>query len=197
MKRLLLICITTLLAACSSVPTITGIQSTVPVSVETSAFELQGRLGVKHEKGGQHGNVSWRHLPASDDVEMRSPLGSIVAKLQVNAQGASIDFGDGHIQHASTIESLSKELLGWELPLTGLRYWVLAQPIPDAPSQSQKDSQGRIIQLNQNGWVIVYTNYPDNNSLPGKIIMRRKLLEIRLVVDTWSISNAELSSTRF
>ncbi|MBB5018416.1 outer membrane lipoprotein LolB [Chitinivorax tropicus] len=197
MRQYALLAACLLLAACSSVPVINGNAPTQSSSVTQTAFELVGRLGVRYEKGGQHGNVSWRHQPDMDEVEMRSPLGSIVAKLRVDTQGAMIDFGEGRIEHAPDVETLTKTLLGWELPLTGLRYWVFAQPAPTSPAQTEKDPQGRVTQLEQAGWVIEYANYPDNQSLPGKIIMRRTPLEIRLVVDTWSVQHVDSTQTRF
>ncbi len=172
------------MAGCSSLPTVVGSQG--GVGEPATSFDLSGRLGVKYEKGGQYGQLSWRHRKDSDEIDLRSPIGTQLARLDIDPAGARLDLGDGAMHAAPTVEGLSRELLGWELPLSGLRYWVQAMPEPGAPASIERDEQGRPYRLEQAGWTIDYDNYAQ--ALPGKLILRRQTLEIRLVIDDWNLA---------
>src|SRR3546814_20340657 len=44
---------------------------------------------------------------------------------------------------------------------SGLRWWVLGLPAPNAPAQIELDAQGRLAALTQVGWTLQYQEYQD------------------------------------
>src|SRR5258708_24192681 len=52
-------------------------------------------------------------------------------------------------------ERLAK-LLGFEPPLTSLRYWLLGVPDPSAPAIESLDSTAHLAQLQQGEWQVSY-----------------------------------------
>ncbi len=84
---------------------------------------------------------------------------------------------------ADDVESLTQKVLGFRLPLSGLRYWIQAKTDPSSPGEVRTNSDGAVEQITQDGWKIDYLQYSENR--PRKIHVTRQGLEIRLVVDAW------------
>ena len=86
------------------------------------------------------------------------------------------------------------QVTGWQLPVTGLQYWVRGQVIPDRTAELELDGQGRLKRLRQNDWDIRYLAYARYGALqlPRRIFMSRAVgdgggqkLEIRLALNNW------------
>jgi len=82
-----------------------------------------------------------------------------------------------------------EDKLGFEPPLTSLRYWVLGVPDPGAPAAVQLDSQQRLTELTQDGWRIDYTSYMPVGAewLPRLLTLQRAEVRVRMVVDGWQL----------
>lgn len=178
-----------LLASCAATPPLTQpvLRSAV---AEQEPFVLNGRLSVKHNGQRTSANMHWDHQPASDEITLSGPLGQTVASLRRDAQGVVLQTQD-KAYTADDVGELTQQALGWPLPLTGLRYWVLALPDPASEASVEHDVNGQVRLLRQDGWEIHYMRYaataPD--SLPLRMLLQRAGLEIQLLVDTWEIRN--------
>ena len=106
------------------------------------------------------GRVRWRHAPHSDELWFYSPLGVTVARLKQDRSGALLITSDGHEYRAADLQQLALKVLGWDLPIEGLPYWVrgLEWPAVDA-AQETFDKEGRPKQLSQAGWEISYLDW--------------------------------------
>ncbi len=153
-----------------------------------AAFHLNGRIGVQHDGQGFSGNLSWRHNADEDEIQLRSPLGQTVARIQRSAKGVTMDTAEGHYTAQSPAE-LTEQVLGWRLPLEGMQYWVLGLPTPDGAVESERDDSMRVTRLRQQEWNIEYRDYrmEGNYVLPSRIVMRNDTLEIKLIVDSWEL----------
>ncbi len=118
---------------------------------------------------------------------MSSPLGQGVARIERNANGVILDVPNQASRHSPDAESLTHEVLGYGLPVSGLAWWVQAQPAPGRIFEIMaRDEAGRIAQLKQDGWVIDYLQYSAEMPVrPRKLVVTRDGLEIRLVADDW------------
>src|SRR5262249_13532629 len=107
----------------------------------------------------------------------------MVAQLSSDAGGARLVTSENKTYSAPSIEQLAREALGWELPLVGLRYWVLGQTAPGAPvSAAERDAQGRLTRFVQNSWQVQITSYA--GAYPSRMQMNYGgNLEIRLAID--------------
>ena len=61
-------------------------------------------------------------------------------------------------------------------------------PNPNVPSELKGDPEGRLTQLQQDGWVIEYPSYSQvaNLELPRKIKARQDDLKVQVIADQWS-----------
>ena len=175
-----------LLSACAAVP-----RSVVRVDpARVSAFELNGRVNVRVERGAYPGRIRWQHAPGADDVWLYSPVGAAVAYMRQDAHGALLVSPDGKQYKADDIDALARQVLGWDLPLQGLQYWVRGLPWPalDAGDE-QRDDSGRPTLITQGDWRVAYLDWTPAgvSGLPSKLDLTGESLRLRLVVDEWKI----------
>ncbi|MDP1643875.1 MAG: lipoprotein insertase outer membrane protein LolB [Thiobacillus sp.] len=170
-----------ILGGCASVPSAPRINVESPLQAR---WTLQGRIGVQAGEQSLSGQIHWQHRAETDEVLMTSPLGQGVARIVRNVEGVMLEVPNQPPRHAPDAESLTREALGYVLPVSGLVWWVQARPDPDNAFEATRDAAGRLTQLRQNGWVIDYLQYAAD-ARPRKLVVTREGLEIRLVADSW------------
>jgi outer membrane lipoprotein LolB len=171
------------LGGCASVSTAPSTEMHEPL---TDNWLMQGRIGIRTDEQSLSGNIRWQHRADRDEVLMTSPLGQGVARIVRDLDGITLEVPNQAVRHALDAESLTREVLGYGLPVASLTAWLQARPVPGRLSEVTRDAAGRISQLRQDGWVIDYLQYADETSArPRKLVAAREGLEIRLVADTW------------
>ena len=176
-----------LLAGCASVPP--APQSVLrPAEAEQKSFVLNGRIAIRHDGDRSSANIRWTHRAENDDILLLAPFGQTVAHIHSDAQEVVLDTADKHYTAQNT-EELTQQVLGWHLPLAGLRYWVLALAAPESKASIEHDANGQVSIMQQDDWKISYTRYaaqtPD--SLPLRINLQHEGLELQLLIDEWEI----------
>jgi outer membrane lipoprotein LolB len=159
-----------------------------------SAFDLTGRVNVRMESKAYPGRIHWQHAPDADEVWLYSPVGSSVARMRKDASGAQLTTADGKEYRAEDIRRLARQVLGWDLPLEGLQYWVRGLEWPALPpAEYEYDASGRVKVLKQGGWQIVYLDWSPAgaNGLPSKLDVAGEGLQLRLVIDNWKVAGAD------
>ncbi|MHB1187262.1 lipoprotein insertase outer membrane protein LolB [Thiobacillus sp.] len=149
-------------------------------------WTLQGRIGVQSGEQSLSGQIHWQHRMERDEVLMTSPLGQGMARIVRDAEGVALERPNQPTRRASDAESLTREALGYALPVAGLTWWVQGHPDPGSAFESTQDAGGRIAQLRQNGWVIDYLQYAAD-ARPRRMVVTREGLQIRLVADSWQV----------
>lgn len=145
---------------------------------------------MRVEKQGYPGRVRWLHSPQADELWFFSPLGITVAQLRQDRSGALLITSDGREHRARDLQQLAFEVLGWDLPLGGLPYWVRGLEWPQVATQQETfDQQGRLKQLSQAGWNISYLDWAPAGvaGLPSKLDVNGERLRMRLLVEKWSV----------
>jgi outer membrane lipoprotein LolB len=149
-----------------------------------AGWVLQGRIGVQSGEQSLSGQIHWQHRANADEVLMTSPLGQGVARIVRDAEGVVLEVPNRPARRARNAETLTREMLGYELPVAGLAWWVQARPDPARAFVATRDEAGRLAQLKQDGWTIDYLQYTAD-ARPRKLVVTRDGLEIRLVADSW------------
>ena len=177
-----------MLAACAIAPRAPTVRSVD----EIQRFALAGRVAVKLESKGYSARLRWRHELTEDALWLYSPVGSVLATLTVNGNGATLVTADKEAYNSNNVQALTREVLGWDLPLDGLQHWVLGRPDPSAPvTDAQRDDKARLTRLSQRDWIIDYQGYVDDGLLPAALTLRYGELRLRVVVDRWQLAGFE------
>jgi outer membrane lipoprotein LolB len=135
---------------------------------------------------GYSARLKWNHEATSDALWLYSPVGSTIATLVSDGDRATLVTAKKESFSSNNVQALTREVLGWDLPLNGLRYWVLGRADPDVPVMSlEQDDRLRIKQLVQRDWQIDYLAYPGDSALPSSMVLRYSDLRMRLIIDGW------------
>lgn len=180
-----------LLSGCAELPAppeMAASRTPVSSAAAIKSFQLAGRIAVKHDGQGFSGSLRWSHDARHDDVFLQSPLGQGVARIERNAGGVTLVTSDDKIYRAASVETLTREVLGWQLPLHGLEHWVLGRAAPESPARRILDENGQLARLIQDGWQVDFERYRtiQGAELPGRLVVAYgNDLEVRLVIDRW------------
>lgn len=201
MKNLLLATLALVLGACEAIPT----QAPQTLATEQSwrvrqqvlsalgVWSLSGRIAIQTPAEGWHAALTWEQQGEAYAIQLSSPLGQ--GALQLNGDPAHVilrtSAGEDSAQDP---ETLLERQLGWRLPVSGLRYWVLGLPDPNMPLEHQElDGQGRLIRIRQSGWDIEFRRYAAASrvDLPDKLFLNNANaephLEVRIAVERWEL----------
>src|SRR5688572_27897999 len=77
-----------LLGACALAPPKTALPELAGVP---AAFEMTGRLALRHGDRSEIARLRWTHRPGSDLWVIASPLGNEVARIESGSAGATLD----------------------------------------------------------------------------------------------------------
>ena len=181
MVRLTAVLLLALAAGCATMPPTLPAVAVPPLSAN---WTLQGRIGIQAGEQSLSGQIRWQHSVEMDEVLLTSPLGQGVARIVRDVDGVALEVPNQPTRRAADAESLTREALGYTLPVAGLAWWMQARPDPDSAFEATRDAAGRLAQLKQNGWVIDYLQYAADGR-PRKLAVAREGLQIRLVADSW------------
>lgn len=131
-----------LLAACATVPR--------AERVHTGRFSVLVAADGRQDSGA--GRFTLAVNGADVTLDLASPLGTTLARVEVDARGARLTRGDGdgpRELRGADAESLTWEALGWPLPVAGFADWIAGRPAPAKPVEVRTDDA-----FVQDGWTI-------------------------------------------
>jgi outer membrane lipoprotein LolB len=175
-----------LVAACASAPP----QSSLPAASDAvdAPFTIAGRISARRGDAGVAGAFTWTHDVTHDAIDLSTPLGQTLAKLEGGAAGVEVRLPDGRTQTASTWRELTERAFGVTIPVDGMSAWVRGVPRPAEPFTIERDARGRTALLRQQGWEVVYAYADDAAQRPFRASLSypgADTIEVRVVVDRW------------
>jgi outer membrane lipoprotein LolB len=160
----------------------------LPRAGDASAFEfeLRGRVAIRYRDEAATGNIAWRHARDADEMLITSSLGQGIARLVRDGGTVTLTTRDGRDYAAADAESLTEQVLGFRVPLSGLPDWVLGRP-SSGLAQARRDSAGRLEELEQDGWRVSYESWSDDGTRPVRLTLAYPGMQLRLVVNEWQV----------
>jgi outer membrane lipoprotein LolB len=170
-----------LLAGCAGAP----VTMQRGAQIDT-AFSFNGRVAIKHGEQRDSAGMRWTHRAPEDEISLLAPLGQTVARIHSDAQGVTLDASGKHYAAQDT-ERLMQQVLGWSLPVSGLRHWIIAMPAPASEYNIELNPNGQTSLLRQQGWDIRYSRYASTakDALPLRVSLRHDDIEVLLLIDEW------------
>ncbi len=156
-----------------------------------------GRFAAVVSRGTERESVSGRFTlavrPDSATVDLASPLGNAMARLQAGPDDATLiaPQSDGSLAtwHGASPEALAESVLGWRLPVSGLAEWIDGRAVPGRPAQVVP-AMGPSQQIEQDGWTITIDERFPGSDAPRRLSLSRPeaapaspAVRLRLVVD--------------
>lgn len=183
MKVLLIFFTSLLLSACVTPPPITDIISKTTLDHWTAS----GKLGIKSRAQAKAVNFKWENRGDTFHIKLHGAMGFGSSSLSNQNGIVELKTKDG-IRRSESAESLLQNILGWTVPVDGLRYWIKGAPSPVSHIEFQQmNPSGDLEHLHQQGWKIHFQKYQqiDGLMLPRKIVAKRDQLKLTIAIKNW------------
>ncbi|MGQ0699445.1 MAG: lipoprotein insertase outer membrane protein LolB [Panacagrimonas sp.] len=152
-----------------------------------SRFTVQGR--VASGALGFKADLRWKQYENGRfEMRLAGPFGAGAAELSGDARRVQVRTGEDETITTADPEAWLEQQLGVRLPVTGLRWWALGLPEPNAKHQVVLDTSGRALRIVQNGWELNYPEYRVEPplDLPRRIEAVNGDTRVLLLADAWS-----------
>lgn len=187
-----------LLSGCATITPTDNVEQNTSQRSYKDALELDGRLSVQYQKNEQdeaiHASFSWKQSNDRSTITILSPLGQILATIDVKPGNATLTQSGQAPRSAADVDTLAEQALGWPLPVSGLHNWLQGFAI-DTNNKAFIATSAKTNVLTQDGWNIQYMSWEDDNqtppqSRPKRIDLTRQTEQagkvmIRIVLDKW------------
>lgn len=153
------------------------------------SWKTRGRFAARLPDDSVSASMSWEQGKRTFDLRLSGPFGAGSMRIDGVPGSVRLRTSDGRTVIARTPEELASRELGWQLPVSVLRYWILGRPAPDIDTeQLQLDDEGHVQRMFQAGWDVEYKGYSEveGGALPSRIEVRGPDVELTLLMTTWS-----------
>jgi outer membrane lipoprotein LolB len=184
-----------LTAGCKTLPPSagTGPGADAPWPEQRAALEkldrygLNGRVAVAAQGQGFSASLRYQQEPSRSNLALDGPLG--IGGLRVDLEGEDITIATsrGEKLDGEAARGELERRLGFQLPLTELRWWLLGLPAPGEASVNQDEASGEIRDFTQNGWhVSINARVAGLGfALPQRLTAEREGARLKLLVEQW------------
>jgi len=152
-------------------------------------YQVNGQLAVATATEGFSAGMRWQQQGSTSDLLLRAPLGVGGAHLNYDGEILRVTNSQGAQFEGAQAQAELVRLLGFEAPLTSLRYWLVGTPDPALAATESLDGAQRLAQLQQSEWQIGYTDYqPSGNYwLPRHVELHRGAVKLKLQLSHWQL----------
>ena len=150
--------------------------------LDAEHWQLQGRLVLRGDDV-LTANIQWQHDALVDELKLAGMLGLGAIRITLDDGGISLDQGQGDKKASRDVDTFIAQEIGFVVPISALRFWVLGMPLQNEPVRQLADG------FEQFGWRIKYKGYLQTaaGAMPHKISVTKNSLKLKLVVDQWEI----------
>lgn len=149
------LCVSALLAACSSVPVLRAPASTTQALA--TQFSLSGRFSAKTASEQVSGQFRYTQNGADRTLNLFSPLGTPLADIIATRDSATLTQANGGTQTAASLAELLRTVI--DLPVTDAMMSAWLQGLPStldatAVKGEARDATGLLTRFTESGWSI-------------------------------------------
>lgn len=183
-QLLVVMILATGLVACAVAPT-----PDTSTAVHVDDFSRSGRFALNVDrsdgtKDAVQGGFQWQETDEQLQLDLNNPMGTVLARVVVTPQGAALYYPNGDIEYASSPDALVEQLLGYMIPVEGMRDWLRGQ-VGANPTTELQQHQGQPAYFQQDNWRVSLKRYDELG--PRLLQMHRNQaqqnISVRIVVD--------------
>ena len=154
---------------------------------ERTDWKARGRIAIQTGNDAWSASISWIQIDNLYEIEIYGLSGSPKLLIKGGYDHIILKTDQGEKFAGNNAERLIKQQFGWSIPVSRLRYWLLALLDPHQSGQQLFDKDGRLAELRQSNWKVNYHGYQRINGIdiPKKIWMENDKLTVKLVFKDW------------
>lgn len=151
-----------------------------------NSWDLRGRIAISNGDEAFQGRFQWSQRPDNLALTVRGPLGTNVLRVSGPAERLTLE-ARGESRELDDPERQLSSLLGWWLPVTSFKSWLLGIPDPAYRASERIGDDGLLATLRQRLWQLTFVGYQLTAGVlvPRRIDLGHEQLEFRVVVDSW------------
>ena len=153
-----------------------------------SHWKASGKLAIRSAEQSESATMEWSQTNNITRILLSGPMGLGAISIESDEQSLQIS-QNGQTRHYDISSGSGERLvMGWDLPLQALPYWVLGLPAPGDTVREQVVEQGLLRRVEQLGWTVTYEGYAQfaQHLLPTRLTIERNDTRARLIIRNWS-----------
>ncbi|HEU5136624.1 MAG TPA: lipoprotein insertase outer membrane protein LolB [Steroidobacteraceae bacterium] len=150
-------------------------------------YGLNGRVAVAAQGQGFSAALRYQQQPRGSNLALDGPLGIGGLRVGLEGEDITIETSRGEKLDGEAARGELERRLGFQLPLTEMRWWLLGIPAPGEASINQDVASGEIRDFTQNGWRVSINSRAAGLgfALPQRLTAEREGARLKLLVEHW------------
>ena len=152
-------------------------------------WRLEGRIGVQTASDGWQANLFWEHDADQDRLRVSGPFSQGMVSIILQKDLIYVNEGGGVTELSRDPDAMLKDRLGFAVPLSSLRYWVVGLPDPNQVHTPVYGGGGSLLGFRQAGWTLRYQRYMGvgDRVMPQKMAIQGPEVKLKLIADSWHV----------
>lgn len=130
----------------------------------------------------------WEQKGERYTIKLRDFIGRTVAIIDGSPEAVSAKTSKGEHFEGDSAEQLIRQLFDIQIPVAGMRYWLLGLPKPNLEvKQLDLNGQGLAEHVSQQGWAMNYPYYLEYDpfKMPSQILFAYEDIDLTVKVSQW------------
>ena len=162
------------------------------------SWKMHARIGLQSKDKSGSATLIWDEKPDTRHLRMLGPLGGGLIQLKQDATVVTIQDSNGRVWLGGNARELIHRVTGWQIPVSGLRWWLLGLTEPGSKAEFTVDESQRLHSVQQSGWRVILNKYAmfSGYELPTSIVVESannpdddRHVRVKLIVKEWKITN--------
>ncbi len=157
-----------------------------------TTWSIRGRVSIVTGNDGWGGSIRWKQVDSNYDIRIVGPLGQGGIWLQGSPGFVELRSSKNKKSITATnAEALLYRQMGWRIPVSGMRYWVLGLFGPGKIESIKYNKEGLPSEFVQSGWTIRLKRYREAEGLqfPAKIYLSNDRFRVKMIVKRWKLES--------
>jgi outer membrane lipoprotein LolB len=156
---------------------------------DLKVWQLEGRIGVQTANDAWQANLFWEHDAEQDRLRVSGPFSQGMVSIILQKDLIYVNEGDGVTELSRDPDAMLKDRLGFAVPLSSLRYWIVGLPDPNETHTPVYGESGSLLGFRQSGWTLQFQNYMNvgDRVMPQKIAIQGPDVRLKLIADSWRV----------
>lgn len=157
-----------------------------------NSWNVLGRVSIVTGDDGWNGSIRWKQVDSHYDIRIVGPLGQ--GSLWLQGSPGFVELRSSKNKESVTAtdaETLLYQQMGWKIPISGLRYWVLGLFGPGKTEEIRYNKQGLPVEFVQSGWTIRLLRYREvaGQQIPVKIFLNNDRFRVKMIIKLWKLES--------